>query len=55
MQYSVITGSDRNEYVQMGMRPHAKRPYGKRYHQGKTEGREYHREVQESQTGGLDT
>ena len=43
-------GSDRNEDVQMGMRPHAKRPREKRIHQGETEGREYHREVQESAT-----
>ena len=34
----------------MGMRPHAKRPCEKRKHQGETEGREYHREVQESAT-----
>ena len=34
----------------MGMRPHAKRPCDKRKHQGETEGREYHREVQESAT-----
>ena len=34
----------------MGMRPHAKRPREKRKHQGETEGREYHREVQESAT-----
>ena len=34
----------------MGMRPHAKRPCAKRKHQGETEGREYHREVQESAT-----
>ena len=32
----------------MGMRPHAKRPCEKQKHQGETEGREYHREVQES-------
>ena len=44
------TGSDRNEDVQIGMRPHAKRPCEKRNHQGETEGREYHREVQESAT-----
>ena len=44
------TGSDRNEDAQMGMRPHAKRPCEKRKHQGETEGREYHREVQESKT-----
>ena len=31
------------------MRPHAKRPCEKRKHQGQTEGREYHREVQESE------
>ena len=36
--------------VQMGMRPHAKRPREKRKHQGETEGREYCREVQESAT-----
>ena len=30
------------------MRPHAKRPCEKQKHQGVTEGREYHREVQES-------
>ena len=42
--------SDRNEDVQMGMRPHAKRPCEKRKHQGETEGREYRREVQESAT-----
>ena len=34
----------------MGMRAHAKRPCEKRKHQGETEGREYHREVQESAT-----
>ena len=34
----------------MGMRPHAERPCEKRKHQGETEGREYHREVQESAT-----
>ena len=34
----------------MGMRPHAKRPCEKRKHKGETEGREYHREVQESAT-----
>ena len=34
----------------MGMRPHAKRPYEKRKHQGETEGREYRREIQESVT-----
>ena len=34
----------------MGMRPYAKRPCEKRKHQGETEGREYHREVQESAT-----
>ena len=44
------TGSDRNEDVQMGMRPHTKRPCEKRKHQGETEGREYRREVQESAT-----
>ena len=33
----------------MGMRPHAKRPCEKRKHQGDhTEGRVYHRELQES-------
>ena len=32
------------------MRPHAKRPCEKRKHQGETEGREYHIEVQESAT-----
>ena len=36
--------------MKMGMRPHAKRPREKRKHQGETEGREYHREVQESET-----
>ena len=44
-------GSDRNEDVQRGMRPHTKRPCEKRKHQGETEGREYSREVQESATG----
>ena len=44
------TGSDRNEDVHMGMRPHAKRPCEKRKHKGETEGREYGREVQESAT-----
>ena len=44
------TGSDRNEDVQMGMRPHAKRPCEKRKHQGENEGREYRREMQESAT-----
>ena len=34
----------------MGMLPHAKNPSEKRKHQGETEGREYHREVQESAT-----
>ena len=34
----------------MGMRPHAERPCEKRKHQGETEGREYHIEVQESAT-----
>ena len=33
------------------MWPHAKRPHEKRQHQGETEGRQYHREVQESKTG----
>ena len=37
-------------HVHMGMRPHAKRPCPKRKHQGETEGREYHRDVQESAT-----
>ena len=32
------------------MRPHAKRPCEKRKHQGETEDREYHKEVQESAT-----
>ena len=32
------------------MRPHTKRPCEKRKHQGETEGREYHREVQEIYT-----
>ena len=36
--------------MKMGMRPHAKRPCEKLKHQGETEGREYHREVQESAT-----
>ena len=44
------SGSDRNEDLRMGMRPHAKRPCEKRKHQGETEGREYHREGQESVT-----
>ena len=34
----------------MGTRPHAKRPCEKRKLQGETEGRDYHREVQESAT-----
>ena len=44
------TRSDINEDVQMGMLPHAKRPCDKGKHQGETECREYHREVQESST-----
>ena len=32
------------------MRPHTKRPCEKRGHQGETEGREHHREVQERKT-----
>ena len=39
-----------NEHVQMGMRPHAKRPCERRKHQGETEGREYRRYVQENAT-----
>ena len=35
------TGSDRNENVQMGMRPHAKRQCEKRTHQGETGGSVY--------------
>ena len=34
----------------MGMRPHAKRPCEERIHQGETECRAYHREVQERET-----
>ena len=36
--------------MQLGMRPHARRPCEKRKQQGETERREYHREVQESAT-----
>ena len=39
-----------NEDVQMGMRPHTKRPREKRWHQGETESRERNRDVQESKT-----
>ena len=45
-----LDGSGWVSDVQMGMRPHAKRPCPKRKHQGETEGRECHREVQESTT-----
>ena len=47
------TGRERNEDVQLSMRPHTKRPFEKRKHQGETEGRDYHREVQESATGAV--
>ena len=47
---SAVTSSARNEDVQMGMRPHAKRPCEKRKHQGENGGRECRRQVQESTT-----
>ena len=40
----------KREVTEMRMWPHTKRPCEKRKHQGETEGREYRREVQESET-----
>ena len=41
-------GSDRNEDVQVVIRPYTKRPCEK--HPGETDGREHHREAQEGKT-----